>query len=50
MAADSVLNNPIVFNIYLPIVIILTIVEIAAIYAVIKIYIIIRRLRKDIRQ
>ncbi len=50
MAADSVLNNLIVFNIYLPMVIILTIVEIIMIYTMIKIYIVIRRLRKDIRQ
>jgi len=50
MAADSVLNNPIVFNIYLPFVILLTIVEMVVIYAVIRILLIIRKLRKDIRQ
>jgi hypothetical protein len=50
MAADSVLNNPIVFNIYLPFVILLTIVELVVIYAAIRIFLIIRRLRKDIRQ
>lgn len=50
MAADSVLNNPIVFNIYLPLVILMTIIEILMIYAIIKIYLIMRRLKKDIRQ
>jgi len=50
MAADSVLNNPVVFNIYFPLVIMMTIIEILLIYAIIKIYLIIRRLRKDIRQ
>lgn len=49
-AADSVLHNPVVFNIYFPFIIVLTLVEMLAIYAIIRIYLIIRRLRKDIRQ
>lgn len=50
MAPDSILNSPIVFNIYLPFVVLLTIVEIVAIYGIIMVIIIINRLKKEIRE
>ena len=50
MAEDSVLRNPVIFNIYLPFLIILTIVVVLAVYATIRILLIIRNLKKDIRQ
>jgi len=50
MAGDSVLNNPVVFNIYLPFVIILTLVEILIVYGIIRIIIIINRLKKNIKE
>lgn len=50
MAGDSVLNNPVVFNIYLPFVIILTLVEILVVYGIIRIIMIINRLKKNIRE
>lgn len=50
MAEDSVLRSSLVFNIYLPGVIILTIILALAIYAIIRILLKIRRLNKDIRQ
>lgn len=50
MADDSVLNNSIVFNIYLPAVIILTIIVVLAVYAIIRILLKVRNLNKEIRQ
>jgi uncharacterized Tic20 family protein len=50
MAGDSVLNNPVVFNIYLTFVIVLTIIEIWAVYGIIRIVMIINRLKRDIRE
>jgi len=50
MEGDSVLHNPLVFNIYLPFVIILTILAVFTVYAMIRILLIIQRLKKDIRQ
>jgi len=50
MAEDSVLRSSLVFNIYLPALIIITIVVVLAVYAIIRILLIIRRLKKDIRQ
>ena len=50
MAEDSVLRSSLVFNIYLPGVIILTIVVVLAVYAIIRILLKIRNLNKDIRQ
>ena len=50
MAPDSILNNAIAFNIYLPFVILLTIVEIVAIYGIARIIIIINKLKKEIRE
>jgi hypothetical protein len=50
MAPESILNNAIAFNIYLPFVILLTIVEIVAIYGIIRIILIINRLKKEIRE
>lgn len=50
MASDSVLNNPVIFNIYLAAVILLTLIEIWAVYGMIRIALIIRRLKKDIRE
>jgi hypothetical protein len=50
MASDSVLNDPVVFNIYLSFVIILTIVEMWAVYGIIRIALIINRLKRDIRE
>ena len=47
---DSVLRSSIIFNIYLPFLIILTIVVVLAVYAIIRILLIIKRLKKDIRQ
>lgn len=50
MAEDSVLHNAVVFNIYFPLVILLTIVVILSAYAMIRIFLIINRLKKDIRE
>ncbi len=50
MAEDSVLRSSLVFNIYLPGVIILTIILALAAYAIIRILLKIRNLNKDIRQ
>ena len=50
MAGDSVLDNPVVFNIYLPFVIILTLMEILVVYGIIRILMIISSLRKNIRE
>lgn len=50
MASDSILNNPVVFNIYLPFVVILTIVEVFVLYGIIRIIIIINKLKKEIRE
>jgi len=50
MAGDSVLNDPVVFNIYLSFIIILTIIEIWAVYGIIRIAMIINRLKRDIRE
>ena len=50
MAEDSVLRSSLVFNIYLPGVIILTIILALAVYAIIRILLKIRNLNKDIRQ
>ena len=50
MAEDSVLHNTVVFNIYFPFVILLTIVVMLSAYAMIRIFLIINRLKKDIRE
>jgi hypothetical protein len=50
MAEDSVLRDSHIFNIYLPFVIILTIFAAIAVYAIIRILLIIQNLKKDIRQ
>jgi len=50
MAEDSVLHNGVVFNIYFPFVILLTIVVMLSAYAMIRIFLIINRLKKDIRE
>jgi len=50
MAPDSILNNSILFNIYLPFVVLLTIVEIVGIYGIVRIIIIINKLKKEIRE
>lgn len=50
MEPDSILNNAIAFNIYLPFVVLLTIVEIVAVYGIVRIIIIINRLKKEIRE
>ena len=50
MAEDSVLHNTVVFNIYFPFVILLTIVVMLSAYALIRIFLIINRLKKDIRE
>ncbi len=50
MASDSVLHNPVIFSFYIAFVIILTIIELLAVYGIIRIAMIINRLRKDIRE
>ena len=50
MAKDSVLQSSLMFNIYFPFVIILTIVVIIALYAIVRILLIISTLKKEIRQ
>ena len=50
MAEDSVLHNEVVFNIYFPFVMLLTIVAILSVYAAVRIFLKINRLKKDIRQ
>ena len=50
MASDSILNNPVVFKIYLPFVIILTIVEVFVLYGIIRVLSIINKLKKKIRE
>jgi hypothetical protein len=50
MAEDSVLRSSLVFNIYLPGVIVLTIILALAVYVIIRILLKIRNLNKDIRQ
>ena len=50
LSAESVLNNPVLFNFYLIFVIFLTIVELWVIYGIIRIALIINRLKRDIRE
>jgi hypothetical protein len=50
MSSDSVLQNPVLFNFYIVFIVILTIVELWALYGIIRIAMIVNRLRKDIRE
>ena len=50
MSSDSVLHNPALFNFYIVFIIILTIIELFAVYGIIRIAMIINRLRKEIRE
>ncbi len=50
MQADSILSNPVLFYFYAVFVVIFTLVEIIAVYGIIRILMIINRLKKDIRE
>jgi len=47
---DSVLNDPVFFNFYIVLIIVITLVEVWAVYGMVRIAIIINRLKRDIRE